>query len=76
MKIILDTNIFVEDFLMKSIKFSNLFDFLKKTNSEIVIFQIVFQEVIALYRRKLIEKLDKYYKSKEELLKIFNNKPF
>ncbi len=76
MKIILDSNIFVEDFLMKSIKFSNLFDFLKKTNSEIVIFQIVFQEVIALYRRKLIEKLDKYYKSKEELLKIFNNKPF
>ena len=70
MIIVLDTNIFREDFLMNSFKFKILFDFLKKTESKIVVPQIIYQEIDALYRREIEEKISRIEKSRDFLKKI------
>ncbi len=67
MDIVLDSNIFCSDFLMNSKKFQLVYDYLKKTNSKIIIPQLVFQEVAALYERELASRLGKYRTSKESL---------
>lgn len=67
MNIVLDTNIFVQDFLMTSRKFKILFDYLKKTNSKIIIPEIVYKEIAAVYKRELTEKSLKFIKAKETL---------
>lgn len=67
MDIVLDSNIFRSDFLMNSMRFQLVFDYLKKTNSEIIVPQIVYQEIIALYERELKERFEKFKRCKENL---------
>lgn len=53
MDIILDTNIIRQDFTLKSSKFRALFDYVKKTDSDIILFEIVLREVLFLYRKEI-----------------------
>ncbi len=67
MDIVLDTNIIYSDFFMNTTKFKLVFDYLKKTNSEIIVPQIVYKEIVALYEREL-EKRFRDLKRDRELL--------
>lgn len=63
MDVILDTNIIVSDFYMKSENFRLLFDFSKKVPFEIYIPEIVYDEVLIKYREMLEDKLIAYQKA-------------
>jgi predicted nucleic acid-binding protein len=54
MRIILDSNIYVADFRMKGIAFSNLFDFVRKTQSTIILPRIVREEVVHRYIERFV----------------------
>ena len=53
MIVILDSNSWLEDVHLRSNKFASLFAFLKRTKSSLVIAEIVLEEVLAVYRRRL-----------------------
>ena len=63
MDIILDSNIFRGDFLLRSKDFEVLLDYLKKTESSIIIPQIILDEVSGLYKRTLDERTAAYNKA-------------
>jgi hypothetical protein len=51
MLIVLDTNIFVDDYMMRSSRFSMLLDYARKTETKIVLSKIVVDELAANYER-------------------------
>ena len=53
MDVILDSNVFVSDYHMDGIAFKNLFDYLKRTNSALVLLRIVREEVVGKFGREL-----------------------
>ena len=53
MNIILDTNIIVKNFALDSPQFKALFDYTKKTNSNIILLDIVSQETVHNYKKDL-----------------------
>jgi hypothetical protein len=53
MDVILDSNAYLSDIRMESIKFKNLFDYLRRTKSSLVLPRLVQEEMIAKYRRLL-----------------------
>ena len=53
MNVVLDTNIYVADFLMRSSHFELLFDYLSKTNSRILMPRIVYEELREQYRSRI-----------------------
>jgi hypothetical protein len=55
--IVLDSNTYIQDFRMTSPRFAALFDYVLKTNSEILLFKLVKDEVLANYRRSFEEKV-------------------
>jgi hypothetical protein len=57
MDIVLDSNIFRGDFLLRSKDFEVLIDYLRKTNSSIILPQVILDEVKELYSRALKERL-------------------
>ncbi|NOU83901.1 DUF4935 domain-containing protein [Paenibacillus sp. LMG 31459] len=67
MDLVLDTNIFRENFKMDSIHFQNLFDYLVKTNSKIIVPEIVLLEVESLFERELLKRLEGYKKASRSL---------
>src|ERR1035438_3442238 len=66
MDIVLDSNIFRADILLRSKEFDILLDYLDKTGSLFVMPQIILDEIKGLYKRTLIERLS-------ELKKASNN---
>jgi hypothetical protein len=60
MKVILDTNIFQTDYRLKSGRFEILLDYLQKTDWQVVLPRIVYQELRANYERELRGRLSKY----------------
>jgi hypothetical protein len=58
MDIIIDTNILRQDHLLRSSKFQVVLDYLQKTNSHLIIPTVVKDEMIAIFRRQLIELFD------------------
>ena len=66
MDIILDTNIFRTDFMLKSSTFKTFIDYLRKTRSTLIIPQIVMEELMILYDREI-------YKRKKELDQALNS---
>jgi len=58
MDIIIDTNILRQDHLLRSSKFQVVLDYLQKTNSHLIIPTVVKDEMIAIFRRQLIELSD------------------
>jgi len=69
-KIIIDTNILRQDFFLKSRKFEMLIDFISKTEYQIVLPEVVYKEIAALYKRTLLEKYGNLIKSYEDFKKI------
>jgi len=67
MDIVLDSNIIRQDFIMKDKNYEILGDYLKKTNSKLVLVQIVLEEVAGLYGRELAKRIDQYKKSVRKL---------
>jgi hypothetical protein len=51
MDIILDSNVYISDFRMEHIPFKNLFDYLRRTRSSLVLLGIVKKEVLAHFAR-------------------------
>ena len=72
MNIILDTNILRTDFFLKSKDFEILFDYIKKTHSNIVLLDIVLQEIEKLYDEELKEKYDTIKRANFEINKLFS----
>ena len=72
MDIILDTNILRTDFFLKSKDFEILFDYIKKTHSNLVLLDIVFQEIQKLYDEELKEKYDAIKRTSFEINKLFS----
>lgn len=62
MNIVLDSNIFISDFIMKSPNWDALIDFVKRTDSQIIIPQVIIDEVDAAYKRTKEEYIDSYKK--------------
>lgn len=67
MDVVLDTNIIVGDFLITSGQFDVLFDYLRKTQSKLIIPEIVYEELESIYKQKLKEALEEYNKSVNKL---------
>lgn len=69
MNIILDTNIFIQNFLINSKSFNLLIDYLNKTNSRLLMPLIVYQEIAEIYKTKLCERLEAYERAGKSLEK-------
>jgi len=67
MDIIIDTNILRRDLKLKDKNFDILLDYLEKTNSNVILPQIVFEETIGLYERLINERIEDY---KKNLIKL------
>jgi hypothetical protein len=63
MDIVLDSNIFRSDFLLRSKDFEVLMDYLTKTNSSIIMPQVILDEIKELYSRSLKDRLTLHNKS-------------
>jgi len=63
MNVVLDSNIYASDYRMEGIPFRNLFDYLRKTSSSLVLFRIVQEEVAATYARELKSRYKEAVKS-------------
>lgn len=71
MDIILDSNIiFRSDFLLKPRPFQLLFDFMEKTRSNFIMTQIVWEEIIALYRKAICERYASLQTAQRKLCNI------
>src|SRR5258708_4681556 len=53
MDVILDTNVFLSDFLMRKNQFANVLDYLRRTDSALVICKVVWDEVTNAYAERL-----------------------
>ena len=67
MIIVLDTNVFRADFLMRSATFDILLDYVARTDSRIIVPQIVFDELMANYERELILRISHLEKARKSL---------
>lgn len=67
MDIILDSNIFRADILLRSKDFDVLNDFLRKTSSKLLIPQIILDEILGLYKRTLNERSQEAFKFNNNL---------
>jgi len=70
MDIIIDTNIILQENFLRSKKSAALLDYLKKTNSKIVLPQIVKEEAISEYEKAVAEHLDMATKELKRLSNI------
>lgn len=75
MRIILDTNIVRQDFLLRSRKFEMLADFISKTTHSVVLPQVVYDELVALYRKELENDLSCYWKARDQLFRRLATEP-
>lgn len=67
MDVVLDTNIFYSDFSMKSKDFVIVFDYVKKTDSKIIVPKIVYEEIKARYKCSISNELKTLEKAKSSL---------
>ncbi len=67
MIIVLDTNVIHSDFLMKSVRFEILFDYVQKTHSKFIIPKIVYEELAATYERELQAREHQFVEAKRSL---------
>ena len=74
MDVILDSNAYISDIRMESIRFKNLFDYLHRTKSCLVLPRLVREEMIAKYRKLLDEQAQKAGKAIKELNRLIFKK--
>lgn len=70
MDVVVDTNILFQDFRLTSNKFDALFNYLGKTNSSLLLPEVVLQEAVAHYNRELQHKHVQATRALRELDKI------
>lgn len=70
MNVIIDTNVIVRDLKLKDKKFEILKDYLKKTNSRLLIPSIVLEETLGFYERMLKERTQDYYRIHKKMSNI------
>lgn len=68
MDVILDSNVLLSDIRMESIRFKNLFDYLRRTNSSLVIPRLVREEAAS----KLRSMLETQARKTEQMIEAFN----
>lgn len=74
MDVVLDSNIYLSDIRMESIKFKNLFDYLRRTKSTLVLPRLVREETVGKYRHKLDNQSKKATSAVQELNKFIVDK--
>jgi hypothetical protein len=74
MDVILDSNVYLSDIRMESIRFQNLFDYLRRTSSSLVLPRIVREEVVARYKHQFELRSRKAAQAAEELNKLILDK--
>lgn len=67
MIVILDTNVYQQDYTLESQRMEVLLDFVRKTKGKIVLPKIVFDELIANYRRELDARIARANRAIEQL---------
>lgn len=67
MDIVLDSNIYRNDILLRSKDIEILLDYITKTESNLIIPQIIYEEIIGLYERTLTERIVEFKKSYNNL---------
>jgi len=72
MQIIIDTNILRQDLFLRSRKSEMLIDYLSKTEHQIILPEVVFREILALYKRTVVEKLGNVVKGHDDLARILS----
>ena len=75
MDVILDSNIYISDFKLAKPWFSALFDYLRRTGSEIILLEPVREEVLATFERKWTEKWNAIKAATESLKLIGASAP-
>lgn len=70
MHIILDTNIFMEDFSLSGRKFKLLLDFINRTQSQVIMTQIVWEELLHNYERNILDCKKELYRTLEKCRKL------
>jgi len=66
--IILDTNVIIHSgFLLRTPSFVALFDFIEKTKSQFVMTQLVWEELLGLYRKEVEKRHDSLEKARSKL---------
>jgi hypothetical protein len=73
MKIILDANIILEDVHLASNRFTSLFVFMRRTNSTLVVPNLVLEEVLGHHERFLREKLEKMQRAADDVRRLLIN---
>lgn len=71
---VLDSNAYVSDFRMESIKFKNLFDYLRRTKSCLVVPKLVVEETVGKLRYLLDNQSKKTASAIQELNKFIINR--
>src|SRR4051794_31011923 len=67
MDVTLDTNILRQDLRLKSSATRALMDYLHRTNSKILLPQIVYEEIAAIYKRDLVNQIGTFAKAAKAL---------
>jgi len=70
MKVVIDSNIFRQDFLMQSRKFEMFVDYILKTDTKILMPKVVYQEIGELYQRELTSLQNQINTSRLKLLRL------
>jgi hypothetical protein len=73
MDVLLDSNIYLEDFKMTGNQFTELFTYLRRTGSRILLPHLVLEEVAARYSERLSEASRKARSAHENLWKLTNS---
>ena len=74
MIIVLDTNILHNDFLMKSGQFAILIDYIRKTQSKVILPKIVYDELPVTFERELRKRLKEFVRARGSLAVLLQNK--
>jgi hypothetical protein len=74
MDVILDSNAYLSDIRMESIKFKNLFDYLRRTKSSLVVPRLVREETVAKYKSLLEAQTKKTDQAVDQLNRLIIDK--
>jgi hypothetical protein len=65
--IVLDTNIIRKDFTMKSDNFIILHDYIKRTKSKVILTELVYKEIAAIYEREISKRYNDFLENRDYL---------
>ena len=74
MVVVLDTNIIIQAPRLDGDLHKVLYDYLDKTDSHLIMPDIVYEEVSVVYRRRLFEEQARYLKARKQLENILDLK--